>query len=249
MTTYGQATAVNRALPGGDLAVESHSTAGSVAFLNHIKDHLLMKEIKQNIADNLSRLRTSAGITQAQLAESLSYTDKAVSKWERGESVPDITVLKKIADRFGVTVDWLITDHGNNAPAPDKAAQHARRYNHLLITLLAVVCVWFVATAVFVVLGGLNIPHKWLVYIWAVPVSMIVLVVFNSIWGTYKRNFVFISLLMWTILAAIYITIITIANWNFWLIFLVGIPLQLATIFWSQIVRISKNLLRQNKAG
>ena len=78
---------------------------------------------------------------------------------------------------------------------------------------------------------------------------MIVLVVFNSIWGTYKRNFVFISLLMWTILAAIYITIITIANWNFWLIFLVGIPLQLATIFWSQIVRISKNLLRQNKAG
>ena len=208
-----------------------------------------MKEIKQNIADNLSRLRTSAGITQAQLAESLSYTDKAVSKWERGESVPDITVLKKIADRFGVTVDWLITDHGNNAPAPDKAAQHTRRYNHLLITLLAVVCVWFVATAVFVVLGGLNIPHKWLVYIWAVPVSMIVLVVFNSIWGTYKRNFVFISLLMWTILAAIYITIITIANWNFWLIFLVGIPLQLATIFWSQIVRISKNLLRQNKAG
>ena len=249
MTTYGQATAVNRALPGGDLAVESHSTAGRVAFLNHIKDHLLMKEIKQNIADNLSRLRTSAGITQAQLAESLSYTEKAVSKCERGESVPDITVLKEIADRFGVTVDWLITDHGNNAPAPDKAAQHARRYNHLLITLLAVVCVWFVATAVFVVLGGLNIPHKWLVYIWAVPVSMIVLVVFNSIWGTYKRNFVFISLLMWTILAAIYITIITIANWNFWLIFLVGIPLQLATIFWSQIVRISKNLLRQNKAG
>ena len=206
-----------------------------------------MKEIKQNIADNLSKLRTSAGITQAQLAESLNYTDKAVSKWERAESVPDITVLKRIADRFGVTVDWLITDHGNNAPAPDKAVQHARRHNHLLITLLAVVCVWFIATAVFVVLGGLGISHKWLAYIWAVPVSMIVLLVFNAIWGKYRRNFVFISLLVWTILAAIYITAITVARWNFWLIFLVGIPLQLATIFWSQIVRISKNLLRQNK--
>lgn len=203
-----------------------------------------MKEIKQNIADNLSKLRTSAGITQAQLAESLNYTDKAVSKWERAESVPDITVLKRIADRFGVTVDWLITDHGNNAPAPDKAVQHARRHNHLLITLLAVVCVWFIATAVFVVLGGLGISHKWLAYIWAVPVSMIVLLVFNAIWGKYRRNFVFISLLVWTILAAIYITV---ARWDFWLIFLVGIPLQLATIFWSQIVRISKNLLRQNK--
>ena len=176
-----------------------------------------MKEIKQNIADNLSKLRTSAGITQAQLAESLNYTDKAVSKWERAESVPDITVLKRIADRFGVTVDWLITDHGNNAPAPDKAVQHARRHNHLLITLLAVVCVWFIATAVFVVLGGLGISHKWLAYIWAVPVSMIVLLVFNAIWGKYRRNFVFISLLVWTILAAIYITVITVARWNFWL--------------------------------
>ena len=76
---------------------------------------------------------------------------------------------------------------------------------------------------------------------------MIVLLVFNAIWGKYRRNFVFISLLVWTILAAIYITVITVARWNFWLIFLVGIPLQLATIFWSQIVRISKNLLRQNK--
>ena len=204
-----------------------------------------MKEIKQNIADNLSKLRTSAGITQAQLAESLNYTDKAVSKWERAESVPDITVLKRIADRFGVTVDWLITDHGNNAPAPDKAVQHARRHNHLLITLLAVVCVWFIATAVFVVLGGLGISHKWLAYIWAVPVSMIVLLVFNAIWGKYRRNFVFISLLVWTILAAIYITVITVARWNFWLIFLVGIPLQLATIFWSQIVQIGRASCRE----
>lgn len=207
-----------------------------------------MKDIKQNIAENLSKLRTSAGLTQAQLAESLNYTDKAVSKWERGESVPDITVLKKIADRFGVTVDWLISDHGGNTQAPDKAAIHARRHNHLLITLLAVMCVWFIATAVFVVLGGLGIPHKWLVYVWALPVSMIVLLVFNAIWGKYRRNFVFISLLVWTILSAIYITIITIARWNFWLIFLIGIPLQLATIFWSQIVRMSKNILRQNKA-
>ncbi len=202
-----------------------------------------MKDIKQNIADNITRLRTSARLTQAQLAESLNYTDKAVSKWERAESVPDITVLKQISDLFGVTVDWLITDHGIAAVAPDKAIQKAKKYNHLLITLLAVVCAWFVATAVFVALACLHIPHKWLAYLWAVPVSMIVLIVFNSIWGRYKLNFVFISLLVWSILASIYISV---ARWELWPIFLIGIPLQLAVIFWSQIARISKNLLKQS---
>lgn len=199
-------------------------------------------EIKQNIAENLARLRTSSGMTQAQLAECLNYSDKAVSKWERGESVPDITVLKMIADRFGVTVDWLIAPHGASAAAPDKAVLHAKKYNHLLITLLAVVCVWFVATAVFVVLACMRIPRRELAYLWAVPASMIVLIVFNSIWGRYKLNFVFISLLVWSLLASVYISA---AKWEMWTIFLIGIPLQLATIFWSQIARISKNLLKQ----
>ena len=66
-------------------------------------------ELKQVIADNVSSLRRDAGMTQAELAEKLNYTDKAVSKWERGESCPDITVLKTIAELFGVTVDYLIT--------------------------------------------------------------------------------------------------------------------------------------------
>ena len=64
-------------------------------------------EIRQNIAVNISVMRNAAGLTQAQFAEKLNYTDKAISKWERGESVPDIAVLWKIADMFGVTTDWL----------------------------------------------------------------------------------------------------------------------------------------------
>ncbi|MDD6261155.1 MAG: helix-turn-helix transcriptional regulator [Clostridiales bacterium] len=203
-----------------------------------------MKDIKQNIADNLIKLRTSAGITQAQLAESLSYTDKAVSKWERAESIPDITVLKRIADRFEVTVDWLITDHGSNTPAPDKEAQRTRSRNHLLITLLAVVCVWFVATLVFVALGALDIPRKYLSYLWAIPISAIVLLVFNAIWGRYRWNFLFISLLIWSFLVVVYITA---AKWDFWYVFLVGIPLQLATVFWSQIKSVGKRLTSKIK--
>ena len=60
-----------------------------------------MEDIKPIIAKNITALRQGAKLTQIELAERLNYSDKAVSKWERAESIPDITVLKTIADMFG----------------------------------------------------------------------------------------------------------------------------------------------------
>jgi transcriptional regulator with XRE-family HTH domain len=189
-------------------------------------------EIRQNISVNISAMRNSAGLTQAQFAEKLNYTDKAISKWERGESVPDIAVLWQIADMFGVTVDWLISDHGESESTPDAEAVRAGQRNRLLISLLSSVGVWFIATIVFIVMQSLGAEHVWMPFMWAVPATCIDLLVFNAIWGKYKLNFLFISLIIWTIIGATYITI---ANWSLWYIFLFGAPLQVATIFWSQI--------------
>ena len=69
-----------------------------------------MENLRLIIARNITELRREAGLTQLELAEKLNYSDKAVSKWERAESVPDIAVLKAVADLFGVTVDELIRD-------------------------------------------------------------------------------------------------------------------------------------------
>lgn len=194
-------------------------------------------EIRQNIAVNISAMRNSAGLTQAQFAEKLNYTDKAISKWERGESVPDIAVLWKIADMFGVTVDWLITDHGSSESTPDAEAVKAGKRNRLLISLLSSVGVWFIATIVFIAMQSLGAERVWLPFLWAVPATCIDLLVFNAIWGKYKINFLIISLIIWTVIGATYITI---ANWSLWYFFMFGIPLQIATIFWSQIKIIIK---------
>lgn len=194
-------------------------------------------EIRQNIAVNISAMRNAAGLTQAQFAEKLNYTDKAISKWERGESVPDIAVLWKIADMFDVTVDWLISDHGTAAQTPDAEAVRAGKKNRLLISLLSSVGVWFIATIVFIAMQSAGADRVWLPFMWAVPATCIDLLVFNAIWGKYKINFLFISLIIWTIIAATYISI---ANWSLWYIFLFGAPLQVATIFWSQIKIIIK---------
>lgn len=194
-------------------------------------------EIRQNIAVNISAMRNAAGLTQAQLAEKLNYTDKAISKWERGESIPDIAVLWKLADMFGVSVDWLISDHGTKAQTPDAEAVRAGRHNRILISLLSSVGVWFVATIAFIIMQGAGASRVALPFLWAVPATCIDLLVFNAVWGKYKINFIFISLIIWTLLGALYITI---ANWTLWYIFLFGVPLQVATIFWSQIKIIIK---------
>jgi len=139
-----------------------------------------MDQIKQNVAKNIARLRTSAHLTQAELAQRLCYSDKAVSKWERGESIPDISVLKQIADLFGVTVDYLITDTTDESiPLPPAN----RRRNHIIITLLSLAGVWFIALLIFTVFYTMN-RVEWMTFLFAVPVSLIVGLVFASIWGT-----------------------------------------------------------------
>ena len=67
-------------------------------------------DMKRVIAKNMTELRLAKGMTQLQVAERLNYSDKAVSKWERAESIPDICILKEIADLYGVTLDYLVNE-------------------------------------------------------------------------------------------------------------------------------------------
>lgn len=199
-------------------------------------------ELKQIIADNISSLRRDAGMTQAELAENLNYTDKAVSKWERGESCPDITVLKNIADLFGVTVDYLISEKHEKSEIVPEPTKKRRFGNHMSITFISILLVWLVATFTFVLIDliSTDFTRHWLAFVYAVPVSMIVWLVFNSIWFSTRKNFLIISLLMWTFLAALYFSLLP--AHNIWQIFFLGIPGQAIIFLWSRIKGKPKNM-------
>lgn len=200
-----------------------------------------MADIKSIVAKNISRLRVSCGMTQIDLAEKLNYSDKAVSKWERGESIPDITVLKDIADMFGVTLDYLVTD--NDAAAVASASSDGlKKNNRTFISAMSVLLVWLVATIVFVVaqtaLGsGKAFWISFISFATAIPVSLIVWLVFNSIWFDRKRNFLIISLLMWSVLLELCLILTTLTFSGTWLILALGIPGQIIIILWSKIKR------------
>ena len=63
---------------------------------------------KEILAANLSRLRREKGLTQAELGEKINYSDKSVSKWERGEGVPDLQVMIALSDLYGVSIDEMM---------------------------------------------------------------------------------------------------------------------------------------------
>lgn len=62
----------------------------------------------ENIGKTILKLRKKRGITQAELADKLNISDKTVSKWENGQSYPDILLLPQIASIFGITIDKLL---------------------------------------------------------------------------------------------------------------------------------------------
>jgi transcriptional regulator with XRE-family HTH domain len=201
------------------------------------KGDLIVKDLKPIIAKNITSLRQAAQMTQSELAERLNYSDKAVSKWERGESVPDITVLKEIADLFGVTVDALICEH-DGAFAGVLPQQTEKKYHHSrpVITTLSILLVWFVALLVYVVLDAVPplMSLQWLVFVYAIPVSMIVWLVLNAIWFDSKWNYLIVSGLMWSGLLSIVLTFGAFGI-NLWKLLLLGIVGQAGIVLWSKI--------------
>lgn len=196
-----------------------------------------MTDLKHIIAKNISDLRTAKGMTQIELAEKLNYSDKAVSKWERGESLPDITVFKKIAELFDVTIDYFV-DPNNDCKKIKQLHKKGTSRNHGFITGMAIILVWLIATIVYIFIDSLsNSSVHWLSFVYAIPASMVVWLIFNSIWFNSRRNFLIISLLLWTLLAALFITLFVcnLSNIRLWLIFVLGIPSQIIILFWSRI--------------
>ncbi len=190
-----------------------------------------MDDLKVIISENITQLRKECGMTQADLAERLNYSDKAVSKWERAESLPDVTVLKKMADIFNVKVDYLLTaDHRNEKERAIRVGKRQFR-RRSIITGMCIMLVWLIATVVFFILDtATRMDRHWLCFVCAVPTSFAVWLIFNSVWFNRFRNFFIISLLMWTVLGTIFVFFIGL---RMWLLFIVGVPAQVIICLWS----------------
>lgn len=203
-----------------------------------------MENYRHNIAVNLTQLRKKKGLTQSQLAKELHYIDKAISKWENEYTVPSLETVIEIAKFYGVTVDYIISDHTGTEP---QVKEVERKYqlnsrNKFIISFMSCLGVWFLACVLYTLsMIFFNVEYDWMIFIWAVPACFIAMVVFNEIWGRRKARVYLISGLMWTLFTAVFVHLIM-YNINLWMLFIIAIPIQIGFILWD---RMKENNIRK----
>ena len=246
-----------------------------------------MNDLKETISNNITKLRKEKKLTQFAFANELNYSDKAISKWERGESIPDVITLKQIADFFEVTVDYMLTKHENeptlqnttyetqsiksekentkavtiiNSDITEKSSSERisltdsiiqnngqkdienmllpnrkttkHNLNTVPLTFLSVSPVWIIATLIFTLIAIFTGKYIWYIFYIAVPITMLLFIIFNSIWGNRRNNYYIISVFIWSILFCLYFTLY---QYRIWQIFFLGIPAQITIYLWSRL--------------
>ena len=180
-----------------------------------------MEDLKVITASNIINLRTAKGMTQAELGELLNYSDKSVSKWERAEAVPDAYVLKKMSGIFGVSVDYLLSSH-DSWERPESFKKEERNFHSNIITILVIFGIWTLAFLIYII-GWLLEANWWLLFIYAVPVSLITFLVLNSVWEQGKNN----RHIIYALVASVFITVyLTFRSYNPWQILLLLVPAE-----------------------
>lgn len=204
------------------------------------------EKLKYRIGVNIASLRKRAGLTQAGLAEKLNYSDKAVSKWERGESIPDVPTLVQLAEQFGVSVEALLSDP-NALPGDPGILEKAmtqvsekalgRKADKNIILALSSILVWFVALLAFVLISSFDIPYSWMAFFYAIPANAVVLLSLRSAWKDFRWNRILISAIMWGALLSLQLSLWIFLGMNMWKLYLLGIPGQAAILLWFRMYR------------
>ncbi len=180
--------------------------------------------LKKLVAENIAMYRKANGLTQIQLAEKLCYSDKAVSKWERGESLPDLYILLQIAEMFGITLNDLVIKQEQ----PKKT--NKPKLNKLIVTLLSIGLVWLITFIIYVILHMANVNMDYMAFMYAIPVAFIVLIIFSKICDNRIWVFIAVTGLIFSIPLAICMQIKWQYNGHY--LFLISGVLEVLTILW-----------------
>lgn len=191
----------------------------------------MAKDINKVFADNLVYLRKKFNLTQLELAEKLNYSDKAVSKWERAEAVPDVSVLIDIAEIFGVTIDYLIKEHQEGEKIEMSIDRKQKR--GLIVTLITFLAFLAAETVVYLTLfnGDNALEIFEFCFIYPLPVWAVVAIVFSNVWGNKFAAFLSVAALVAFITLDAFLIVEVATGEFYFLIFALLVPAELIVYF------------------
>ncbi|MBR6019098.1 MAG: helix-turn-helix transcriptional regulator [Lachnospiraceae bacterium] len=178
-----------------------------------------MENVKEIVSQNLLRLRKENNLTQAELARRINYSDKAISRWEAGEVVPDLETIYALSEVFDVPVSY-ITESRSKEGANDGRKVIGQK----ILSQIFLCCeIWLIVTVLFVYLKISRHTNLWQLFVWGVPCSMLVLWLYNRKERTNVLLFIYSSIFVWSFTTCIYLHLI---ESNPWYMFFIGLPAQ-----------------------
>ena len=205
-----------------------------------------LDELKLVTAGNLINLRTAAGMTQAELGAKLNYSDKSISKWERGEAIPDAFVLTQIAEIFGVTVDYILSSHDAWEP-PEVPTEEKKDvvYSTTVIIAIAVLGVWTLALTAFVALWLADLV-RWKIFVAALPVSILTWMVLMCVFKRTRHLKYIVAVFVLSLFVAFYLLFL---NKNPWQIFLIAVLAEVLVFLSFHVVKRPGKHPKEEKKG
>lgn len=180
--------------------------------------------IRETVAQNLITLRKRNNLKQTDLAKKINYSDKAISRWENGEVLPDVETLEAIAKVYGVPTSYLIEPHDEEEK---QTATNRPSKNDILLHILSLCVVWTIVAIVFVYIQTFKGAAPWQLFLWGVPLSCLYTLISYRKWNNKILKIVLGSLCAWSFLNCIYFQLSAL---NLYLVYIIGIPLQAAII-------------------
>ena len=179
-----------------------------------------MENVKAIVSHNLLRLRKENNLTQAELAKKISYSDKAISRWESGEVVPDLETIYALSEVFNVPVSQITETHTEEREEEKLKSGIGQK----VLSQIFLCCeIWFILTALYVYLKLSYQTNVWQLFVWSVPACMMVLWLFNRKENLNILLFIYSSIFVWSFITCVYLHL---AESNPWYIYFIGIPSQ-----------------------
>lgn len=182
-----------------------------------------MSNIKEIVAKNIINLRKKSGFTQIELAQQINYSNKAISRWENGEVLPDIETLQNLSEVFNVPLTYLLEEHNNE----EEIKKRKPTKNEILIHFASICSIWLFVVILFVYLQIFYNYTFWQIFVWGVPATLLFTLIINKKWGNSVLETVLQSVFVWSFIAGFYLQFL---SQNLWLIFIIGIPIQASII-------------------
>ena len=201
------------------------------------------------ISKNILSLRKKHKLTQAELADKLNYSDKAISKWERGESLPDAEMLYNIAELFGVEIGYLFEEHEDNQPKEEKdkedkeLAKRELRAKLIFAVALAVIVFAILGVVFASVLLTVGVPSFMIAIMYiisSIPSVLLIIEIFTGIRPLFN---VVLSVTLWSWTNSVHtiLSIQTGSQKGFAWIYAIAVVLQTAIIVYPRLLRGIRN--------